>query len=131
EGVDSGSLRDILGQQAKTIAGLQERALKAGDNPDAREQLDADLQTLERQMQELNTCLEVLENENDYLYEQLRELQTKQPDELPEGDPRLRVQELEQALAQKDMQIRELKGESDEDPATEEGEAGSTRAADY
>lgn len=98
---DTDNLQAVIGQQAQTIARLRDRV--SGDG-DAGEELDR----LGHQMAELETCVQVLQDENDYLYRRLRALETA--GDGGEGDLARQVAELEQALAMKEKEVEEMRG---------------------
>lgn len=120
--------RSLADGQSEALEALRER-LAAGDGTDP-EALRAEIEGIERRGRELSTCLQVLEDENNYLYQQLCEARDGDSapaaaDDRPAG-PRPDADELEQALAMKDREIEELKQRLYDSMDSLSGEEGAT-----
>jgi len=107
--------RSLADSQSEALHALRGRLDEGGEaDPEA---LRAELEAIEQRGRELSTCLQVLEDENNYLYQQLcaarageaanAEVAAGEAGEPPA--PRADPDELEQALAMKDREIEELK----------------------
>lgn len=111
-GAQESDARSLADDQGAALEALRRRVADEGaSDPDA---LLAELEGIERRGRELSTCLQVLQDENDYLYEQLCAARNDSGTDAPGADaepghPRATADELEQALAMKDREIEELK----------------------
>ncbi len=78
DGIDEAIASDIIEQQARTIDYLRgyiaELMEKAGGDSEGAEEVEARFAEIERVNRELKTCVEVLEDENQFLRDQVAEL---------------------------------------------------------
>ncbi|MGA7802949.1 MAG: hypothetical protein WCC36_19285 [Gammaproteobacteria bacterium] len=103
------SLRSLIGNQQETINQLQE--LVQGLVPEAEKasKLTDIIGRIERANKELNTCVVVLEDENDLLRGRVQELESSPPAGGADAEQQAqRVQELEAEIKFKDVAIEEL-----------------------
>lgn len=120
---DARHLADSQGEALETLRGRL-----AADGETDPEALRAEIEAIEQRGRELSTCLQVLQDENDYLYRQLCAARAGEPADAATEDtageaaakggerrvPRADPDELEQALAMKDREIAELRQRLDD-----------------
>lgn len=102
-------LRSLIGSQQETINQLHQLVQGLVPEAEKAKKLTDIIGRIERANQELNTCVVVLEDENDLLRGRVQELEASVPAQAPESQPQSgRIDELEAEIQFKDAAIEEL-----------------------
>lgn len=120
-----GRLKDIINRQYSSIDELKQAILAANESQEEAQHIESKLQAVERSQKELQDCIEVLETENQRLFDELEQARAatnnsggagETPQEL--YDLCLATKELkeknaaqEQAITEKDEKIEQLEKE--------------------